>query len=323
MNGFTRRGLLALALACSAVSGAVAQSYPAKPVRIVVAYPPGGATDVIARKLAQKLTEQTGQSFFVENKPGATGTIGVTQVANAAPDGYTLLAIENTFSIYPFVFKSLPFDHAKALKPISSLYMVPVLLAAKNDSSGKTLADVIAAAKKDPDTVTFGSGGNGSAPHFAGELFQQVAGVTARHIPYKGAGDAMTGLIGSQIDLLFVSTPSAAAQIKGGRIRALAVSGESRVAGLDAVPTFEEAGLPGFSAFNWTGIAAPANTPADIVAKLNAEIVKALESADMKAFAETLNAQPGPRTPDSFAALIRDETARWAPIAQKAGIEKQ
>lgn len=323
MFAIARRGLLALAFSCPALAGANAQNYPVKPVRIIVAYPPGGATDVIARKLAQKLSEQTGQSFFVENKPGATGTIGTSQVASAPPDGYTLLAIENTYAIYPFVFKALPFDHAKALKPVSSLYMVPVLLAAKNDNSGKSLADVIAAAKKEPDTLTFGSGGNGSAPHFAGELFQQAAGTTLRHIPYKGAGDAMTGLIGSQIDLLFVSTPSAAAQIKGGRIRALAVSGENRVAGLDGVPTFKEAGLPAFSVFNWTGIAAPANTPADVIARLGSEIVKALEAPDMKAFAETLNGQPGPRTPEAFAGLIREETARWAPVAGKAGIEKQ
>ena len=182
---------------------------------------------------------------------------------------------------------------------------------------------MIAAAKANPDTITFGTGGNGSAPHFAAELFQQVAGVKLRHIPYKGAGDAMAGLVGGQIDLLFISTPSAAAQIKGGRIQALGVSGEQRVAGLADVPTFKEAGLPAFSVFNWTGIAAPTSTPKDVIAKLQAEIGKALDAPDMKEFAGTLSGQPGPRTPEAFGKLIADETALWAPVAAKANIEKQ
>lgn len=313
----------AAVLALSATGAALAQAYPSKPVRMVVAYPPGGATDVIARKLAQKLSEQTGQSFFVENKPGATGTIGTAFVANAPADGHTLLVIENTYSIYPYVFNTLPFDHAKALKPVSSVYMVPVLLAAKSDPAIGTLADVVARAKTSPDTITFGTGGAGSAPHFAAELFQQVASVKFRHIPYKGAGDAMTGLVGSQIDLLFVSTPSAAAQIKGGRIRALAISGEARTAGLPDVPTFKEAGFGGYAGYSWTGIAAPAGVSPDIVAKLQGEVAKALQAPDMVEFAATMSAKLGPQTPDGFAKLISDETAMWAPIAAKAQIEKQ
>lgn len=313
----------AAALALLSTGGALAQAYPSKPVRIVVAYPPGGATDVIARKLAQKLTEQTGQSFFVENKPGATGTIGTAFVANAPADGHTLLLIENTYSIYPYVFNTLPFDHAKALKPIIGLYMVPVLLAAKNDAGGGTLADIVAKGKASPDTITYGTGGAGSAPHFAAELFQQVAKVQFRHIPYKGAGDAMAGLVGGQIDLLLVSTPSAAAQIKGGRIRALAISGETRTTSLPDVPTFKEAGFGDYSGYSWTGVAAPAGTPADVVAKLQTEVVKALGAPDMVEFSAMMSAKQGPQTPESFSKLIADETAMWAPIAAKAQIEKQ
>lgn len=315
--------LFAAALVSFSSTLAVAQQYPDKPVRIVVAYPPGGATDVIARKLAQKLSDQTGKSFFVENKPGATGTIGTSFVANAPADGYTLLLIENTYSIYPYVFNKLPFDHAKALKPITGIYMVPVLLAARNDVKGGTLAALIAAAKAAPDTITFGSGGSGSAPHFAAERFQQVADVQLRHIPYKGAGDAMAGLVGGQIDLMLVSVPSAAAQIKGGRVRALAISGDERLATLADVPTFKEAGLGGYEGYSWTGLAAPAGTPAEVVTKLQTEVQKALAAPDMVEFSNTMSARPGPQGPEAFSKLISDETAMWAPIAAKAQIEKQ
>ena len=308
-------------LAASATLGLA--DYPLKPVRIVVAYPPGGATDVVARKMAQKLSEQTGQTFLVENKPGATGTIGTRFVAEAAPDGYTLLAIENTYSIYPHVFKQLPFDHAKALRPITTTVFVPVLIAVNADSPHKSLADLIAFAKANPDTMTFGTGGTGSAPHFASEHLQQVAGMTMRHIPYKGAGEAMTGLVSKQIDMIVVSTPSALGQLKGGRIRALAVSGESRVGSIPDVPTFSEAGLPRFGVMNWNGIAAPAATPAPVIEKLRAEIVKALASPDMREFLTTMSAAPGGTDAEAFAKLIADETALWAPVADKAQIEKQ
>ena len=315
--------LLATVILAASAATASAQGYPEKPVKIVVAYPPGGATDVIARKLAQKLSDQTGKSFFVENKPGATGTIGTAAVANAPADGYTLLFIENTYSIYPYVFHKLPFDHAKALQPVTGVYMVPVLLAAKTDAGTGTLAEIVAKGKTAPDTITFGTGGPGSAPHFAAELFQQVASVQLRHIPYKGAGDAMAGLVGGQIDLLFVSTPSAAAQIKGGRIRALAISGDERLASLPDVPTFKEAGFGGYAGYSWTGVAAPAGTPVPVVARLQAEVATALKSADMIEFAATMSAKPGPQTPEAFARLITDDTAMWAPVAAKAQIEKQ
>ena len=320
MSTFTR--LLVAAIGLAIVAPAMA-AYPDKPVRIVVPYAPGGAVDVVARKVAQKLSEQTGQSFFIENKPGASGTIGAQAVIRSAPDGYTLLALDNTFSLLPFVFKKLPWEGELPLVPIAVSAYTPVLLLVNSDSKYKDLASVIAEAKANPDKLTYGTGGNGSAPHFSAEAFQQAAGVKLSHIPYKGAGEAVTGLVGAQIDLVLLSTGSVASQMKAGKVRALAASGNKRLSSFPNVPTFAEAGLPGFGIVNWSGLAAPPGTPKDIVARLNAEVKKALESADMKAFLATLSAEPGGGDPEAFAKLMKDENARWAAVAKKVDIEKQ
>ena len=320
MSTFTR--LLVAAIGLAIVAPAMA-AYPDKPVRIVVPYAPGGAVDVVARKVAQKLSEQTGQSFFIENKPGASGTIGAQAVIRSAPDGYTLLALDNTFSLLPFVFKKLPWEGELPLVPIAVSAYTPVLLLVNSDSKYKDLASVIAEAKANPDKLTYGTGGNGSAPHFSAEAFQQAAGVKLSHIPYKGAGEAVTGLVGAQIDLVLLSTGSVASQMKAGKLRALAASGNKRLSSFPNVPTFAEAGLPGFGIVNWSGLAAPPGTPKDVVARLNAEVKKALESADMKAFLATLSAEPGGGDPEAFAKLMKDENARWAAVAKKVDIEKQ
>lgn len=297
--------------------------YPEKPVRIVVAYAPGGAVDVVARKIAAKLSEQTGQQFFVENKAGATGTIGTQQVARTPPDGYNLLAIDNTYSLLPYVFKKLPWDHDRAFIPITVTMFTPVLMVVPADSQFKDLAALVAYAKANPEKVTFGSGGNGSTLHFAGEAFQQAAGIKMTHVPYKGAGEAMVGLISGQIDTMLPSTPTAASQIKGGKVRALAVSGSKRLAQFPDIPTFAEAGAPGFAMVNWSGLAVPAGTPKEIVARLQAEVRKALDTPDMKEFLAGMSAEPGGMDPEAFAKLIRDETARWAKVAEKMSIERQ
>jgi tripartite-type tricarboxylate transporter receptor subunit TctC len=318
----TLRIVVASAIACAITSAANA-AYPEKPVRIVVPYAPGGAVDVVARKIAQKLTEQTGNSFFVENKPGATGTIGTQQLVRSAPDGYNILALDNTYSILPFVFKKLPWDHEKALTPITIAMFAPVLVIVPANSRFKDLASLLAEARANPEKLTYGTGGQGSAPHFATEAFQQAANVKLAHIPYKGAGEAMLGLISSQIDLALVSTGSALSQLRAGKIRGLAVSGTKRLSAFPDIPTFAEAGLPEFSVSNWSGLAAPAGTPAEIVSKLHAEVRKALASPDMKEFLESLGADPGGIEPSEVKTLIREETAGWEKVSERAGIERQ
>lgn len=298
-------------------------AYPDKPVRIVVPNPPGGAVDVVTRKIAQKLTVQMGQSFVVENKPGASGTIGTTQVVNAAADGYTLLANDNSYTTLPYVFKKLNWDHQSALVPIAPFAFSPVVVGVKADSRFKDLASLVSYAKAHPGDVTFGTGGPGSSPHFAAEAFQQAAGIKLMHVPYKGAGEAMVGLLGGSVDLLVVSTPTALAPVKGNQMRLLAISGKSRVGVFPNVPTFGEAGVPAFSLFNWSGLAAPKGTPKEVIARLQAEIQKALQAPDMKEFLAQMGAQPGNLDSPAFGQLIQRETAQWATVAQKANIERQ
>ncbi|SPA18479.1 conserved hypothetical protein, UPF0065 [Cupriavidus taiwanensis] len=317
-------GLFAM-VAVMAAAGALPAlaSYPDKPVRIVVPNPPGGAVDVVTRKVAQKLTEQTGQSFVVENKPGASGTIGTTLVVKAPADGYTLLANDNSYTTLPYVFRKLNWDHQTALVPIAPFAFSPVVVGVKADSRFKDLASLIRYARAHPGEVTFGTGGPGSSPHFSAEAFQQAAGIKLMHVPYKGAGEAMVGLLGGSVDLLVVSTPTALAQVKGNQMRLLGISGKSRLEVFPNVPTFAEAGLPTFSLFNWSGLAAPKGTPAEVITRLQAEIQKALRSPDMKQFLAQMGSQPGSLDSSGFAQLIQRETAQWAAVAQKANIEKQ
>lgn len=315
--------LLAIAAALAGLATPAVAAYPDKPVRIVVPNPPGGAVDVVTRKVAQKLTVQTGQSFVVENKPGASGTIGTTQVVNAPADGYTLLANDNSYTTLPYVFKKLNWDHQNALVPIAPFAFSPVVLGVKADSRFKDLASLISYAKAHPGEVTFGTGGPGSSPHFAAEAFQQAAGIKLMHVPYKGAGEAMIGLLGGSVDLLVVSTPTALAPVKGNQMRLLGISGKSRVDVFPNVPTFAEAGVPTFNLFNWSGLAAPKGTPKEVIARLQAEVQKALQAPDMKDFLAQMGSQPGNLDSPAFAQLIQRETAQWASVAQKANIEKQ
>ncbi|WP_439672367.1 Tripartite-type tricarboxylate transporter, extracytoplasmic receptor component TctC [Cupriavidus necator] len=305
------------------VSLSAVAAYPDKPVRIIVPNPPGGAVDVVTRKVAQKLSVQTGQSFVVENKPGASGTIGTSLVVNAPADGYTLLANDNSYTTLPYVFKKLNWDHQTALIPIAPFAFSPVVLGVKADSRFKDLASLVSYAKAHPGEVTFGTGGPGSSPHFSAEAFQQAAGIKLMHVPYKGAGEAMVGLLSGSVDLLVVSTPTALAPVKGNQMRLLGISGKTRVDVFPGVPTFAEAGVLNFSLFNWSGLAAPKGTPNDVITRLQTEIQKALQAPDMKAFLAQMGSQPGNLDSPAFAQLIQRETAQWATVAQKAHIEKQ
>jgi tripartite-type tricarboxylate transporter receptor subunit TctC len=314
--------LAAVALLAASLC-AQAQSWPTKPVKIIVPYPPGGAVDVATRKVAQALSEQLGQPFVIENKPGASSTIGSQMVAKSAPDGYTLVANDMSYSMLPYVFKSLPFDHDADLVPVTTTMFAPYGLAVKADGPYKSLKDLLDAARKEPGKVTFGSGGPGSAPHFATESLALAANANLMHVPYKGAAEAMTALIGGQIDMLMSSTASLITQHRAGKARIVAVSGNKRLPALPDVPTFAEAGLKDYGILNFNGLWAPKGTPREVIAKLQAEVVKAVAKPDVKAFFEAQGGLPGGTPSDDFARLVRDTTRSWAPVAAKANIEKQ
>jgi tripartite-type tricarboxylate transporter receptor subunit TctC len=302
---------------------ALAQQWPTKPVKVIVPWAPGGAVDVATRKVAQKLADQLGQPFVVENKPGASSTIGAQLVVNAPADGYTLVANDMSYSLLPYVFKKLPFDHEKDLVPVSTTMIAPYAIAVKADGPYKTLQDLIKAAKASPGKLTYGTGGPGSAPHFATESLSMAAKMDLLHVPYKGAADAMTALIGGQIDLVMASVPSLVSQAKGGKARILAVSGDSRLPVLPDVPTFAEAGLKDFGILNFNGLWAPKGTPPQVIAKLQSEIAKAVAAPDVKAFFETQGGYPAAPRATTSASWCRPRPGtglRWPP---RANIEKQ
>lgn len=318
------RNLVGGLLLASLAALAQAQSaWPEKPVRIVVPYAPGGTTDYAARQIAQKLTEQTHQSFFVENKAGASGTIGTDLVAKSVPDGTTLLTNDTTYAMLPSLFARLPWDHANGLVPVTTIAQTPVVLVVGANSPFKTLQELVAHAQKHPAQLNFGSGGAGSSTHLAAELFKREGKVFITHIPYKGAGDAMLGVMSGQVDLLITASPTAIPQVKGGKVRALAVTGDKRLAGLPDVPTFREAGLPSYTVTNWFGLAAPKGTPPEVVARLQGEVKKALADPALRERFAQQGALPGGMAPADFASFIRQETQIWGAVARIAGVKPE
>jgi tripartite-type tricarboxylate transporter receptor subunit TctC len=271
-----RFALATTLLALAAASQAQTQVWPTKPVKIIVPYAPGGAVDVVTRKMAAKLQEQIGQTFFVENKAGATGTIGVSQAVQSASDGYTLVANDTTFALLPHIFKKLPSDHARDVMPISAFVFAPMAVVVKADSKFKTLGDLIAAAKAEPDKISYGTGGAGTTPHFASEALGIAAGVNFMHIPFKGAGEATLAMLSGTIDFQIASTPGVIGQVKGGKARLLAVSGAKRLPILPELPTFAEAGVKNFGVINFTGLWAPKGTPQAVIDRLQKEIATAM-----------------------------------------------
>ena len=311
--------LLALLLICGLAS---AQDYPAKPVRMVVGFPPGGGTDVVARILQPRLSELLGQPIVIDNRPGATGTVAAGQVAKSPPDGYTIMMGHvSVNAIAPSLFASLPYDVNRDFAPIALAAAVPHLVVVHPSVPVTTLRELIAYLKAQPGKFTFPSAGNGSMPHLAGEIFQSLAGVRLVHVPYKGSGQSMQDLLGGQHLVAFDTMPASAPHVRSGKLRAVAVSTAQRVPSFPEVPTAEEAGVPGYVVITWYGVFAPAGTPGAIVKRLHSEMVKAMQTADVRAKLEGIGADGTvSRSPEEFAALVRADTARYATIVKDIGL---
>ena len=314
-----RRMLLALAVATLA-TGAFAQAWPAKPIRIVVPFPPGGGTDIIARETSQRVAAATGWTFVIDNKPGAGGNLGVDSVAKSPADGYTLvLGQSSNLAINPTLYSKLPYDPQKDLAPIVLLANAPLVMVTATKSPYKTLADAVNAAKAKPGQVNFASPGNGTVAHLTEELFQKAAGIQTQHVPYKGANQALTDVLSGNVELYMSSVPTLIGHIKQGKLRALAVTSAKRVDDLPNVPTINESGYKGFDAVTWFGLLAPAGTPKDVIAKLSAEFNKALKLPELNKRLSDEGADPAGGTPDEFAKLIKDEIPRWGKVVKDSG----
>jgi tripartite-type tricarboxylate transporter receptor subunit TctC len=323
LHSVSRRCLLAFAAGLVLAPAAMADTWPAKPVRIIVPYAPGGAVDVVTRKMAQKLTEQTGQSFFVENRAGGTGTIGTQQAAKADADGYTLLANDTTYSLLPHIFKKLPFDYANDLVPVAAYVFAPMGLAVNAQSRFKNLHELVAEAKANPNKITYGSGGAGTTPHFATEALGLAAGAKLMHVPFKGAAEATQAVLSNTIDLQIASTTGLMGNVRGGKMRLLAISGDKRLAALPEVPTFREAGVPWNGVVNWTGLWAPKGTPPAVMARLQKEITAAMATPDMKSFAEGMGAEPRQVGSEAFGRMLKESTEAWGKVAGNTAFERQ
>jgi tripartite-type tricarboxylate transporter receptor subunit TctC len=297
-----------------------AANYPTKPVRLVVPFPAGGTTDILARAVAQKLSEAWGQQVIVDNRPGAGGNIGSDLVAKSKPDGYTLLmGTVGTHAINPSLYKNMPYDHVKDFAPVILVAGVPNVLVVNASLPVHSVPELIAYAKANPGKLNFASSGNGTSIHLSGELFKAMTGVEMTHVPYKGSAPALTDLIGGQVQLMFDNLPSSLPFIKAGKLRALAVTSGARAAALPDLPTLAESGLPGFEASSWFGVLAPAGTPRDIVAKLNGAIAGWLASPEAKEKLLAQGAVAAGGTPDDFARHIAAETSKWAKVVKASG----
>jgi tripartite-type tricarboxylate transporter receptor subunit TctC len=315
--------IAASALACTQAAaqakGADA-GYPDKPVRFLVGQSPGGATDVVARAVSQKMTENIGQSVVVDNRTGASGSIAATMVAKATPDGYNILIVSSSFSINPSLYKNLPFDPLKDFSTITLIAEAPFLLVVHPSMPAKTVGELIAAAKARPDTLSFGSGGVGSSGQMAGELFKYLAGVKLTHVPYKGAGPALIDVIGGQISMTFGSVISSLGHVRAGKLKALGVTGAKRARSMPDLPTIAEAGVKGYATTTWYGALAPANTRPAIVQKLNAEIKKTLSAPEVGEHMAKDGAEPVGNTPLQFREFLAAEMAKWRELVRNANV---
>ena len=313
------RSFVAFVFACIALQAA-AQTYPAKPVHVIVPFPPGGAADLLTRALGKKLTEAWGQAVIADNRPGAGGNIGAEAAAKSAPDGYTLLmAAVTTHAVSMSLYSKLGYDLEKDLAPVSLVANVPHILVANPSVPGKNLMEVIGYLKSQGGKVNFASQGNGTLSHLEFELMKSMGGFSANHIPYKGSAPAMTDLLSGTVTLFFDSIPSSLPQVRAGKLRGIAVASSRRSPVLPDLPTLSEAGLTGFAADSWFGIMAPAGTPKDVIAKLNADIVRSLDSPEVKDIITKQGGEVMGSTPEQMAAQIRGDREKWGRVVRESG----
>lgn len=315
-----RLTLATLALIGFGPLGALAQAWPAKPIRVVVPFPAGGGTDIVARDVTNKLTSLTKWTFVIDNKPGSGGNLGIDTAAKAPADGYTLVVGQTSnLAINPSLYSKLPYDPVKDLTPIGLIGNAPLVLVVATDSPFKSLADVVKAAKAQPSFINYATSGNGTVAHLATELLQREAGIQLTHIPYKGAAQGINDVIGGQVQLYISSVPTLLGHIKNGKLRALVVTANKRTDDLPQTPTVAESGYKGFEAVTWFGLLGPAKLPASVVAGANAELNKALQSPDLRKKLEDQGLNVTPSSPDEFGKLIKADIAKWAPVVKDSG----
>jgi tripartite-type tricarboxylate transporter receptor subunit TctC len=300
--------------------GAFAQAWPSKPIRVVVPFPAGGGTDIIARETSQRVAASTGWTFVIDNKPGAGGNLGVDAVAKAPADGYTIvLGQTSNLAINPTLYAKMPYDPQRDLVPIVLLANAPLVMVTGLGTPLKTLADAVSAAKAKPGALNFASPGNGTVAHLTSVMFQKAAGIHMQHIPYKGAAQALTDVISGTVELYMSSVPTLIGHIRSNKLRPLAVTSAKRADDLPQVPTINESGFSGFDAVTWFGLLAPAGTPKEVVTRLNAEFNKALQNPELRQKLGNEGADPAGGTPEQFAALIKDDIPRWGRVVKESG----
>jgi tripartite-type tricarboxylate transporter receptor subunit TctC len=321
-----RRQFLGLAAGAAALPAvlrvAIAQSYPSRPVRLIVPYPAGGPTDIVARLMGQSLSERLGQQFVIENRPGAGGNVGTEAVVRAPPDAHTLLLVTAANAINATLYGNLSFNFLRDIEPVAGIIGAPIVMVVHPSFPAKTVPAFIAYAKANPGKLNIASAGVGGSDHIAGELFKMMAGVNMIHVPYRGAAPALTDLLGGQVEVYFASVPASIEYIRAGKLRALALTTASRSDALPDIPTVGEF-VPGYESRSWYGVGAPKHTPTDIIDKLNKEINSALADPKLKVRLADLSGTVLPGTPTDFGKLIADETEKWAKVIKFAGIKAE
>ena len=325
MHRLSRMISVTLAIAsCALVSGAaLAQAYPTKTIRLILPFPPGGPTDLIGRMVAQKLSAQVAQSVVADNRPGASGNLGLELTAKSPPDGYTIVLSSPVISLGPWLYSKLNYDPNKDLAPISLVGAVRNVLVVHPSVPARTLKELVQLARKNPGKLNYGSGGIGTTTHLAPEMLKSLEKLDIVHVPYKGSGLALIGVVSGQVDMLVMAAPAADAQIQAGRVRPLAVLSPDRLPALPNVPTAKESGYENFEMSVWYGILSPAGTPREIISRLNAEINKAMTAPDMKEKLVAAGIEPLTGTPEAFAAFIRSESTRFGKVIKEAGIKAE